>query len=391
LDIDNKVEKSCVNPKEKKANDIIQWIPILSFFYSLVTSIYYGSIGCHEVAKERAVDMAIGLAMDAAFVATGGAAGVAAYGIKAGVKGGFKAALTAAKQGITASIKGGLKNVGKMASKGVVGNVKSISAKVVADTRNLLNVIKSAPTLAREGAKKLSHGVKEIGENGILKSGKAGVKKVGKSIKETFDELAEATGRRVDEIKSPAKSLDDVKPLCRRKRMISNSLCPEKKLLNAQERAIARRGEAKNLFDEILALPDESHFNYQYKVTYKGQKATSSISAIRYQAPDNKKLKDLLHDLQHYHDNIPDGGTLVKASGATEPSKFALQVDVKIGGEPFEFVLIPSRDRQIFVSFSNKIDDAVSHSYDGIIKQLDDVAHPELTREHARTILVTIL
>ena len=84
---EKKSEKSCVDPGEQKAYNVIQWIPIISTLYNIGASIGYAAAGCHSVARERAQDLALDLVMDLATIATGGAAGVAAYGIKTGVKG----------------------------------------------------------------------------------------------------------------------------------------------------------------------------------------------------------------------------------------------------------------------------------------------------------------
>uniref|UniRef100_H3A8Q3 Apolipoprotein F n=1 Tax=Latimeria chalumnae TaxID=7897 RepID=H3A8Q3_LATCH len=98
-----KRQSDCVDQDEQKVYDIVQWIPMVSLFYNLGTSIYYGAKGCSDVAESRAIDMAVDVGTDAVIALTGGAASVAGYGVKAGIKLGAKAGLKAATQAVKTS------------------------------------------------------------------------------------------------------------------------------------------------------------------------------------------------------------------------------------------------------------------------------------------------
>ncbi len=78
---------------------------------------------------------------------------------------------------------------------------------------------------------------------------------------------------------------------------------------------------------------------------------------------EHDDVKELMQDLQYYHEFMPNGGQVV-IKGQAKPSQFAIKVNTQIGGEPFEFVMMPGRQRQIFIDFSGRSDTALSHTYD---------------------------
>ncbi|KAF0035011.1 hypothetical protein F2P81_012769 [Scophthalmus maximus] len=84
-------EGSCINKREERVYNVVEWIPAVSTLYNLGTAVYYASVNCSETAKERAILSAVDLGTDALMVATGGTAGVAGYALGAGVKTGVKA------------------------------------------------------------------------------------------------------------------------------------------------------------------------------------------------------------------------------------------------------------------------------------------------------------
>ncbi|XP_068450784.1 uncharacterized protein apof [Clinocottus analis] len=84
-------QRSCINKREERVYNVVEWIPAVSTLYNLGTAVYYASVNCSETAKERAILSAVDLGTDALMVATGGTAGVAGYALGAGVKTGVKA------------------------------------------------------------------------------------------------------------------------------------------------------------------------------------------------------------------------------------------------------------------------------------------------------------
>ncbi|XP_036387631.1 uncharacterized protein apof [Megalops cyprinoides] len=86
-------EKSCVNKKEERVYNVVEWIPGVSTLYNLGTAVYYASVNCSETAKERAILSAVDLGTDALMAVTGGTVGVAGYALGAGVKTGVKAGI----------------------------------------------------------------------------------------------------------------------------------------------------------------------------------------------------------------------------------------------------------------------------------------------------------
>lgn len=86
-------QRSCINKREERVYNVVEWIPAVSTLYNLGTAVYYASVNCTETAKERALLGAVDLGTDALMAATGGAAGVAGYALGAGVKTGVKASI----------------------------------------------------------------------------------------------------------------------------------------------------------------------------------------------------------------------------------------------------------------------------------------------------------
>lgn len=82
---------SCVHQSEQRVFRVLEWIPGVSTLYSLGTAVYYASVNCSPMARERALLSAVDLGTDALIVATGGTVGVAGYAVGAGVKTGVKA------------------------------------------------------------------------------------------------------------------------------------------------------------------------------------------------------------------------------------------------------------------------------------------------------------
>ncbi|XP_056130618.1 uncharacterized protein apof [Lampris incognitus] len=94
--------RNCINRREERVYNVVEWIPAVSTLYNLGTAVYYASVNCSETAKERAILSAVDFGTDALMAVTGGAAGVAGYalgaGVKTGVKAGIKYLLSSMKQ-----------------------------------------------------------------------------------------------------------------------------------------------------------------------------------------------------------------------------------------------------------------------------------------------------
>ncbi len=364
--IEGQGTKSCVDEGERKAYNVIQWIPLVSTLYDLGSSIYYGAAGCDSVAKERAISLGIGTAIDVATVLTGGAAGVAAYGVKTGMKAGIRAGMKAALNGAKASIRSAIK---KTISRGVSGNLKAIAKNAAGQVKSLMKTAKSIPKGVYAGGK----AVKKVATQSVKKTAKGlseQGKKAFKALKTIGDDLAESVRRKVDDVSLPSVHKTPKFKLCRVKRMLGGkSMCAPLRQQRAQQRAMERSADAKKFFDNVAV--DNAH-TVPVKLT-NADGVVSNLEAIKHTvAANDRPAREVLEDLAHFHDHMP--------------GKRPLMVDMDFGGERFEFVVQEAGQgsgRQIFVGFPNKIDETVSHSYDGIIKQLDQ-GDP---RANARTIL----
>ncbi|KAK1154887.1 hypothetical protein AOXY_G27912 [Acipenser oxyrinchus oxyrinchus] len=221
----SKRHAGCSDENEEKAYNVIQWIPILSSFYSLGTSIYYAAKDCPDVAKERAIDIAIDLGTDIAVALTGGAASAAVYGAKTGIKLGAKAGLKAGIQGV----KAGVTSAVKTASKKVVETVTTkISKEIIKDAgkqgisklSSLAKQIKTIPTVVKQTSgqikKQTSILASKIGSDGVLKSSKDLVvtssKKAKEAVKEGLDSLADKARRNIEEVYGSKKTIEIKNP-----------------------------------------------------------------------------------------------------------------------------------------------------------------------------------
>ncbi|XP_075581081.1 apolipoprotein F [Pelecanus crispus] len=88
-------EDACNPPGEREAHMVLEWVPSVSTFYNLGTSLYYAFQGCEAVASSRALEVAedLGYAGLAALVASAG--GPVALGLQLGLQPGLKAGVRA--------------------------------------------------------------------------------------------------------------------------------------------------------------------------------------------------------------------------------------------------------------------------------------------------------
>ena len=121
----------------------------------------------------------------------------------------------------------------------------------------------------------------------------------------------------------------------------------------------ARAAEAEKFFEELLQEAGDPT-NYQTN----NEAIISCISATIPKKYQKKTVADVLAYLSFYADNKPfndlKGGKLLTPDrksgleGAMNPPKdspYALKITMMIGNEPFEFVLMPARDRQMYMEF----------------------------------------
>ncbi|XP_072703168.1 apolipoprotein F [Ciconia boyciana] len=88
-------EDACNPPGEQEAHRVLEWVPGVSAFYNLGTSLYYAFQGCEALASTRALEVAedLGYAGLAALAASAG--GPVALGLQLGLQPGLKAGVRA--------------------------------------------------------------------------------------------------------------------------------------------------------------------------------------------------------------------------------------------------------------------------------------------------------
>jgi hypothetical protein len=384
------VHESCINEEEKKAHNVLQWIPVMSTLYNLATAIYYGAVGCSNVAQERAIDMAIDIGMDAAVALTGGALSAAAYGIKTGtrmgVKVGLKAAMKAASAGLKITAKTGAKTLTPLGLRQLAESSKKAALTQVLGLRKN---VKNLPRAVKAHVASVSHIMKQVGRDGFKRT----VQKSGAAVKTTakrkFYGLAENAKRNIDADTSYKKSRADIasegrprvdndKILCRRKRMlpspvgtsVPDCLQGRKAIATALERSFSteRKTAAQNFFNEVNKLQDSTLVgsSVEFVVSNRPAKVINDdfLKRMKLESP-----QDVFERLQYYYHYMEKNGEINKY----------LKVEMKIGGEPITFAIGDAQAKgQIMVIFINKQHaPTVKHTYDYIASLLDGITDPD--------------
>ncbi|NXX31480.1 APOF protein, partial [Nicator chloris] len=88
-------EDACSPAREREAHWVLNWVPGVSIFYNLGTSIYFASQGCEAVASTRALEAAEDLGYAGLAALTGGLGGPVAMGVQLGLQPGLKAGVRA--------------------------------------------------------------------------------------------------------------------------------------------------------------------------------------------------------------------------------------------------------------------------------------------------------
>ncbi|NXD60255.1 APOF protein, partial [Corvus moneduloides] len=88
-------EDACSPAGEREAHRVLDWVPGVSIFYNLGTSIYFAFQGCEATASTRALEAAEDLGYAGLAALTGGLGGPVAMGVQLGLQPGLKAGVRA--------------------------------------------------------------------------------------------------------------------------------------------------------------------------------------------------------------------------------------------------------------------------------------------------------
>lgn len=88
-------EDACSPPGEREAHRVLDWVPGVSIFYNLGTSVYFAFQGCETTASTRALEAAEDLGYAGLAALTGGLGGPVAMGVQLGLQPGLKAGVRA--------------------------------------------------------------------------------------------------------------------------------------------------------------------------------------------------------------------------------------------------------------------------------------------------------
>ncbi|NWZ99497.1 APOF protein, partial [Nesospiza acunhae] len=88
-------EDACSPAGEREAHRVLDWVPGVSIFYNLGTSVYFAFQGCEATASTRALEAAEDLGYAGLAALTGGLGGPVAMGVQLGLQPGLKAGVRA--------------------------------------------------------------------------------------------------------------------------------------------------------------------------------------------------------------------------------------------------------------------------------------------------------
>ncbi|NXK86793.1 APOF protein, partial [Formicarius rufipectus] len=88
---DTKDEDACNPPGEQEAHRVLEWVPGVSIFYNLGTSIYFAFQGCEATASTRALEATEDLGYAGLTALTGSLGGPVAAGVQMALQPGLKA------------------------------------------------------------------------------------------------------------------------------------------------------------------------------------------------------------------------------------------------------------------------------------------------------------
>ncbi|XP_059727750.1 apolipoprotein F [Haemorhous mexicanus] len=88
-------DDACSPAGEREAHRVLDWVPGVSIFYNLGTSVYFAFQGCEATASTRALEAAEDLGYAGLAALTGGLGGPVAMGVQLGLQPGLKAGVRA--------------------------------------------------------------------------------------------------------------------------------------------------------------------------------------------------------------------------------------------------------------------------------------------------------
>uniref|UniRef100_A0A8C3NP39 APOF protein n=1 Tax=Cyanoderma ruficeps TaxID=181631 RepID=A0A8C3NP39_9PASS len=88
-------DDACSPAGEREAHRVLDWVPGVSVFYNLGTSVYFAFQGCEAAASTRALQAAEGLGYAGLTALTGSLGGPVAMGVQLGLQPGLKAGMRA--------------------------------------------------------------------------------------------------------------------------------------------------------------------------------------------------------------------------------------------------------------------------------------------------------
>ncbi|NWT06642.1 APOF protein, partial [Mionectes macconnelli] len=92
---EGEAEDACNPPGEQEAHRVLEWVPGVSIFYNLGTSVYFAFQGCSGTASARALEAAEDLGYAGLAALTGSLGGPVAVGVQLGLQPGLKAGVRA--------------------------------------------------------------------------------------------------------------------------------------------------------------------------------------------------------------------------------------------------------------------------------------------------------
>ncbi|XP_027529533.1 apolipoprotein F-like [Neopelma chrysocephalum] len=92
---EGEAEDACNPPGEREAHRVLEWVPGVSIFYNLGTSIYFAFQGCGAAASARALEATEDLGYAGLAALTGSLGGPVAVGVQMGLQPGLKAGVRA--------------------------------------------------------------------------------------------------------------------------------------------------------------------------------------------------------------------------------------------------------------------------------------------------------
>ncbi|KAG8585701.1 hypothetical protein GDO81_005119 [Engystomops pustulosus] len=79
-------DPECQSDKELRIHNVMQWIPVVSGYYSAGSAVYYATQGCTAYAEDRAIEASVSIGYDALFGAADGISGAIGLGLGVAVK-----------------------------------------------------------------------------------------------------------------------------------------------------------------------------------------------------------------------------------------------------------------------------------------------------------------